>query len=160
MLKLFGLIPGVGPILSWIASAVFPLAQSFFSAWLNADVAKTQALAGTATSLGVAAVQADAATSQTWLGMVKTFKTTQWLIAAALIPPLVHQGMVYLDSSPFPYVWLADWWPGIHMHVINTWHVPPAPPPYGDREWWMIGSLLGIQGSFTGVMGVLNWLHK
>lgn len=160
MTWLLNLIPGVGPLLSWVASAVFPLAQSFFSTWLNADVAKTQALAGAAATLGTAAVAADAGTSQMWLRMMQGFQIAQWLIGAALIPPIVHQGMVYLDSSPFPYLWLDGWLPAVAMHHVGMWHVPGAPPPYGEREWLMIGQLLGIQGAMTGVMGVLHWLHK
>lgn len=157
---LLGLIPGVGPILSWIASSLFPLAQSFFSAWANKDIATIQAQAGTATTLGAAAVSADAALSQRWLGMMATFKITQWLIAAALVPPIMHQGAIYLDSTPFVGLWLDGWLPTFTVHVVGSWHVPGAPSPYGDREWLMIGSLLGIQGAFTGVMGVLHWLHK
>jgi hypothetical protein len=86
--------------------------------------------------------------------LLKGLKVTQWLIAAALIPPIVHQGMIYLDSCPFPYVWwfATDWLPSINMHVQGSWAVFKAPPPYDDREWQMIASLLGIQATVTALM--------
>lgn len=86
------------------------------------------------------------ASVQTWQARVDLFKgmsVIQWLIAAALVPPLVHQGMIYLDSTPFPYIWV-DGWPVFKMHLVGTWNVPKAPAPYDEREWAMIGSLLGI----------------
>ena len=32
---------------------------------------------------------------------------------------------------------------------MGSWSVVKAPPPYDDREWQMIASLLGIQGTLT-----------
>jgi hypothetical protein len=95
--------------------------------------------------------QVNAAT-ETWKARVDLFKgmwVTQWLIAAALIPPLTHQGMIYLDTSPFPYVWVDGWFLAIKMHVIGSWGVPQAPGDFHAREWAMIASLLGIQGALT-----------
>ncbi len=157
---LLGLIPGVGPLLSWLAGKLMPLAQSFFAAWANKDIATVQAQASAATALGTAGITADGETSRAWLAMMASFRVTQWLIAGALVPPIVHSGMVYLDSCPFPYLWGEGWWPTVLMHQVGSWHVPAAPGRYADQEWDAIKQLLGIQGGMAGALGVLHWLKK
>ena len=102
------------------------------------------------TARTVAALQASAAAWHDRADLLKGLRVTQWLIAAALIPPLLHQGMIYFDSSPFPYLAFEPW-PALKLHVTGSWHVPKAPPPYDDREWQMIASLLGIQTALSGV---------
>lgn len=102
-----------------------------------------------------AELQSYSAAWQARVDLLKGLKVTQWLLVAALAPPLLHQGMIFLDSTPFPYVWF-DWWPGVHMHDVGSWKVPQAPKPYDEREWLMIASLLGIQ---TGV-GIASAILK
>jgi hypothetical protein len=92
---------------------------------------------------------------QARVDLLKSLKVTQWLLVAALFPPLLHQGMIFLDSTPFPYIWFTPW-PGFHMHQIGLWGVPQAPGAYHEREWLMIASLLGIQ---TGV-GIASAILK
>jgi hypothetical protein len=93
---------------------------------------------------------------QARVDLLKGLKVTQWLLVAALFPPLLHQGMIFLDSTPFPYIWFDTFWPAFHMHDIGAWKVPQAPGAYHEREWLMIASLLGIQ---TGV-GIASAILK
>ena len=58
--------------------------------------------------------------------------------------------MIYFDSAPSSYLAFEPW-PALKLHVTESWHVPKAPPPYDDREWQMIASLLGIQTALSGV---------
>lgn len=99
---------------------------------------------------------------ETRADMLKGLAVTQWLIAGALVPPLLHQGMIYLDSCPFPYLWwfAGDWLPSVKMHIQGSWAVQKAPPPYDDREWQMIASLLGIQATVTTALTALKMFVK
>ncbi len=82
------------------------------------------------------------------IDMAKSMRVTQWLIAFALLPALLHQGMIFLDSTPFL------------GHIVGSWSVPAAPEPYNDREWQMIASLLGIQSLTTLGMGLTRILIR
>jgi hypothetical protein len=103
-----------------------------------------------------AELQSYSAAWQARVDLLKGLKVTQWLLVAALFPPLLHQGMIFLDSTPFPYIWFDTFWPAFHMHDIGAWKVPQAPGAYHEREWLMIASLLGIQ---TGV-GIASAILK
>jgi hypothetical protein len=103
-----------------------------------------------------AELQSYSAAWQARVDLLKGLKVTQWLLVAALFPPLLHQGMIFLDSTPFPYIWFDTFWPAFHMHDIGSWKVPQAPGAYHEREWLMIASLLGIQ---TGV-GIASAILK
>ena len=85
--------------------------------------------------------------------MLKGLKLTTWLIGGALIPPIYHSGLVFLDSCPFfviPYF----------SHVVGSWHVPSLPKPYDQYEWLLISSLLGIQTTSATILGVARFLKK
>lgn len=73
---------------------------------------------------------------------------TQWLMAAALIPPIVHMGAVIMDSVPFPF------------HKVGSWGVPSPPAPYDAYEWQMVASLLGIQTALTLGLGLTKALLR
>jgi hypothetical protein len=94
--------------------------------------------------------------------LLKGLKITQYLIAAALIPPIFHQGCIYFDSSPFPWAWwfAGDWLPSFGIHQQGSWAVFKAPAPYDDREWQMIASLLGIQATVTTVLTGLKMVAR
>lgn len=121
------------------------------------DTARFQAAVGADKEVAIAHIQAAGDAWSKRVDLLKSMRVTQWLIAAALIPPLIHQGAIYLDTTPFPYFNLFS----IETHVVGSWRVPKAPPPYDEREWLMISALLGIQ-SLVGVgMGALHvWRGK
>lgn len=165
--KIFGFlanfIPGVGPIVGLVttwAPKVFGWVQGAIKTSADHDVQVRTIDSTSAVQLGTAAIAADAKTSEQWLQMMQTFKTTQWLITAALVPMIAHQSMLVLDYTPFPYIWGDGWMPTVALHALQSWHVGPLPADYAVREWESIKQLLGIQGAVAGAMGLLHWLHK
>lgn len=123
-----------------------------------ADVVETAIAAKVGKDVIIAELQTGAEMFKTRADMLKSFKWTQWLIFAALVPPLLHQGMVFLDSTPFPYLGFDYLMPVIEMHEVGSWKVPKAPPPYDEREWQLIASLLGIQGGLSVGLSLLKFL--
>ena len=138
----------------WLKIA-WGLLSGNLSGIVNAIAGTLGKLSDNDTARTVAALQAGAAAWHDRADLLKSLRVTQWLVAAALIPPLLHQGMIYFDSSPFP-VLAFEPWPSIRMHVTGSWQVPKAPPPYDDREWQMIAALLGIQTALSGAGTVLR----
>ncbi|MDB5555445.1 MAG: hypothetical protein JWL86_5429 [Rhizobium sp.] len=57
---------------------------------------------------------------------------TRYLMLAAALPPVIHSGMVYLDSCPF--------W----GHPIGSWAVARAPGVYEGQELSIIATVVGI----------------
>ena len=121
--------------------------SGIFTSIASSNVAKY----GAEASVDVAAIQASQQAYQERVSLMRGMWITQWLLAFALLPPIIHQGAVYLDSVPF-------------YHIVGSWHVPSAPKPYDDREWSMICALLGIQTglavgiSIVGTVG--SWLKR
>jgi len=128
----------------------------YFDKASDAKVAQITALSKADRDVAVAQLQAAASTYHDRVDMLKSMRITQWLIAFALIPPLLHQGMIFLDSTPFPFLW----WDGIQMHTIGIWQVPHAPAPFEEREWQMIASLLGIQTVFALGLGLTKMILR
>lgn len=124
------------------------------------ETTQIQAKVGAGKDVIVAQLQTGQQAWVTRANLLAGLKVTQYLIAAALIPPLYHQGCIYFDSSPFPWVWwfAGDWLPSFGIHEQGSWKVFKAPPPYDDREWQMIASLLGIQATVTTVLTGLKML--
>jgi hypothetical protein len=112
------------------------------------DAAKLKAAIGADTTVAVTQLQTESRVTEARFNYLGGMWITQWLIAAALIPPIVHSGMIYLDSSP------------IFWHVVGSWSVPPAPSPYGEREWLMISALLGISTVATTGLGITRMFMR
>lgn len=112
------------------------------------DAAKLRAAIGADTTVAVTQLQTEAQVTTARFDYLGGMWITQWLIAIALLPPLIHSGMIYLDSSPF--LW----------HNVGSWGVPKAPPPYDEREWLMIASLLGIQTAVTTGLGITRMMLR
>lgn len=142
--------------LSTIGNSFFKPFLAHLDATAKIDGEKFKDATGADREVAIAQVQATVAAAHDRAGM----RVTQWLIAIALLPPLLHSGMVYLDSSPFPGLDWSAWVPTITPHVIGSWHVPKAPPPYDEREWLMISALLGIQSATMTGLGALRMLAK
>lgn len=121
---------------------------SIFGKMSDNDTTKLTTAIGADKDVAITQMQAQANAYHDRVDLMKGMWITQWLIAAALIPPILHQGMVYLDSVPL--LW----------HVIGSWHVPKAPSPYDVREWEMIASLLGIQTTLTIGLGITRLLLR
>ncbi len=131
------------------------IGDSFFKPFLahldsiaQVDADKFKTATGADRDVAIAQTQAAVAAYHDRAGM----KVTQWLIAIALLPPLMHSGAVYLDTTPF--------WTPHGAHVVGSWDVPKAPAPYDEREWLMISSLLGIQAAAMTGLGALRMLKK
>ena len=147
----------LGLIFNFIAKLGGTVAGYLFKKKI-ADIVETAIVAKVGKDVIVAELQTSAEMFKTRSDMLKGFRWTQWLIFAALVPPLLHQGMVFLDSTPFPYIDFDYLWPTIKTHIVGSWSVPKAPPPYDEREWQLIASLLGIQGGLSVGLSFLKFL--
>lgn len=110
----------------------------------------------------IAELQAGAQSWHDRVDLLKGLKLTSFLIAMALIPPLYHQAGVFLDSCPF---FIAPWFDGWYFHIvlphkIGSWNFVKLPPPYDEREWQLIASLLGIQTTAATIMGAVRYLKR
>ncbi len=112
------------------------------------DTTKLTTAIGADKDVAIAQMQAQANAYHDRVDMLKGMWITQWLITAALIPPILHQGLIYLDSVP------------LFWHAVGSWEVPKAPAPYDEREWSMIASLLGIQTAMTFGLGITRLLLR
>jgi len=104
-------------------------------------------------TVDVASIQAAASNYQTRAKMLSSMKITQYLIAAALLPPIYHMGGVFLDSCPFfgiPY------W----AHQVGSWKFIALPKPYDTYEWSLVASLLGIQTGLAVGINLIGSLFK
>lgn len=68
---------------------------------------------------------------------------TRWLMLLAAIPPCIHSGAVYLDST-FKF----------------GWAIAKAPGPYEGMEIQIVLGACGIQAATTLVGGLVSWLRK
>jgi hypothetical protein len=86
---------------------------------------------------------------------------TRYLLLAAALPPIIHSGAIYLDSTPFPYLmWGEAWLPAVATHVQGSWEVARAPGVYEGQELQIIAAVVGYQLAQTGVGGFVSWLNK
>lgn len=131
----------------------------FFGKLSDNDTAKVTAALGADSQVAMEQVKANATAFHDRVDLIKSVKIMQWLIAAALIPPILHSGAVYLDSTPFFYIGWDSILPHLATHEQGAWSVVKAPPPYDDREWQMIASLLGIQSAATLGLGALKLIR-
>lgn len=118
----------------------------------NSTAQVTAAIQGD-TTVTVAQTQAGTAAWHDRANLLSGMGATQWLICAALIPPLYHQAGVFLDSCPFFLI------PQL-AHQTGSWKFVALPGPYADREWQLIGSLLGLQTGAAVASSFLRYLHK
>jgi hypothetical protein len=123
----------------------------------NATTKLTSAI-GAEKDVAIAQMQASAAAYHDRAAMLQGLWWSHALIALALAPAIWHQALVMLDSCPLLPGFADGWFPWLVDHRIGSWHVPPLPPPYADREWQIIVSLLGIQSALVGGGSFLRWL--
>jgi hypothetical protein len=142
----WGLISGN---LGTIASAIAGVMNTFSD---NKTKQTTTAI-DAGRDIEVARVQASAAAWHDRAALLGGMRMTQWLIAAALLPPIAHEGLVFIDSMCWGLS--AD---GV-AHGCGL-GIPRLPPVYEEREWMLIASLLGIQTGVVGLGSLLRWLHK
>lgn len=110
------------------------------------DTAKLKTALGVDRDVAIAQLQAAGQAYQTRTDLLKGMKVTQWLIAAAMIPPIYHMGGVFLDSCPFFFI-------PEFAHKVGSWNFVALPKPYDQYEWMLVSSLLGIQSGLTVGMG-------
>lgn len=115
------------------------------------ETAKFKAAVGADAEVAIAQMRASAQIYHDRVDLLKGLKITSWLIAFALIPPLYHQALIFLDSCPF-FLWIP--------HEQGSWGVAKLPGVYAEREWLMISSLLGIQAATTTAFSALKFLRR
>lgn len=140
-------------ILQWALGFITGPMVSIIGKLSDNDTAKISAAIQGAVTTGVAQTQATESAWETREKMLAGMKVTQWLIAAALIPPLYHQAGVFFDSCPFFLI------PQL-AHYVGSWKFAALPGAYADSEKQLIFSLLGIQSGVTVAASFLRYLHK
>lgn len=134
-----------------------------FDAWAKSkdvDLAKYQTSAGVSGTVVTTVLQTEAASTQARFDLLKGLWITQWLIALALLPPIVHSGLVYIDSScPASWGWGAVTALGKQLGGCGL-GIEKAPAPYDDREWLMISALLGISSGVTLAASLIKGLAR
>lgn len=155
---------------SWIASALVKIGGStivniflkpifdFIIKSKDIDLEKFKAKVGVERDVLVTALGAEVKANKDNRNFYAGMKATQWLIVIALLPPILHSGAIFLDST-FCNDKLHQCM-RIGEMLGMPWRVPPAPPPYDDREWLMISTLLGVQTMLAGAMGWLRYLRS
>lgn len=139
-------------ILKWfLSNAIGPLV-ALIGKFSDNDTAQIEAAITGATTVTVAQTQATESAWETREKMLAGMKVTQYLICAALIPPLYHQAGVFFDSCPFFLI------PGF-AHKVGSWKFAALPGAYADSERTLIYSLLGIQSTVTVAASFLRYLH-
>jgi hypothetical protein len=68
---------------------------------------------------------------------------TRYLLVAAALPPIIHSGAVYIDST-FRF----------------GWAIARAPGVYEGQELQIIAAVVGYQVTQTAVGGLMTWLNK
>jgi hypothetical protein len=149
---IWGMVSGGG------VAGIVKIVTDFLGKQSDNEATKFTAAVSGDRDVAVARLQTGAAVYKSRVDLLSGLKVTQWLIAGALVPPILHQGMIFLDSTPFPNP-VFDW-PLVQMHVVGTWSVPKAPEPYDQREWELIASLLGIQGAVSVGAGFVRALTR
>jgi len=151
---IWGAITGnLGSIISGVTSTVKNLSDN--------DTKKLEKAIGADKDVALAQLQTAHQTYQTRTDFLKGLRITQWLLAGALVPPLYNAGMIYLDATPFFYIWFDGFFPVLKQHVIHSWHaVPLTDPKFLELQLDMIKSLLGIQGGLTVGMGFAKALMR
>lgn len=157
--------------MEWFVSLFFKIGlkafgENFFKPFLahldttaRLDVDKFKQATGADRDVAMAQTQAYVSAWHDRVDLLKGMKATQYLIIFALAPALIHQGMIYLDSSFCNDKLHQCMWLGQQLGM--PWRVPPAPPPYDDREWQMIASLLGINTAMgLGIGAIRAWRSR
>lgn len=138
-------------ILEWLGGGVLTSLLQTYLKSRDIDLERLKTTVGADRDVILAQITAQVEAQRSRVDMLKGMKVTQWLITAALVPPLYHQALVFLDSCP----WFLFW-----PHEQGSWKVAALPGAYADHEWLMISSLLCIQTVKASALGALRYLHK
>ncbi|MCS3725517.1 hypothetical protein [Bradyrhizobium betae] len=131
-----GLANGVVSVLNKRSDSAVAINQADVGAGRDVDLAQINA------NLATMHEQAALATLRWgWWG-------TRWLMLAAALPPVIHSGMVYLDSCPF-------WW-----HDVGSWGVARAPGVYEGQELSIIATVVGVLTVQTIGGGIVSAIIK
>lgn len=131
-----GLANGVVSVLNKRSDSAVAINQANVTAGRDVDLAQINA------NLATVHAQAElAALRWGWWG-------TRWLMVAAALPPVIHSGMVYLDSCPF--------W----GHAVGSWGVARAPGVYEGQELSIIATVVGVLTVQTIGGGIVSAITK
>lgn|SRR3990167_3924619 len=113
------------------------------------------------TAIGTAQLEAANIANENRLASSRMFFGSPWfrfIMWCLIAVSALHMILIVLDSScpgkmfylfRFDFGWFAI--PGIQVGGFQPltggcgWVIPKLPPPYDDREWQVLGTLLGIQ---------------
>ena len=126
-----------------IVLSIINAVLSLFGKVSDNDTAKEKAKVAAGKDIVTAQIQAEPELYKTRTEFLRGMWITQWLIAAALIPPIYHAGGVYFDSCPF-FVF-----PSIFPHEVGSWGFVALPGDYPQMQSSLIASLLGINAAMT-----------
>jgi hypothetical protein len=115
--------------------------------------------------------EADTARYQAWLSAqveinrMKLAANAWWgaklIILIAGVPAAAHFGAVMLDSIPFPYLWLGDWFlPYFGTHKVGSWGIPKLPAPYDGYQWAIVQSFFIVMPVQTLSSAAGQWLAR
>lgn len=156
---------GIKILLSALGGGGLPAMVSTFTKYLqNKDNEATKRLeieANTTKDVVVEKMHADTATFHDRVNLLKRMRFTQIVLFMALFFPVLHQSMIYFDSSMCNATAKRQHeclWVGRQLGM--PWQVAKAPDPYADREWQIIAALLGIQTGISVGVGFMSLLRK
>jgi len=142
----WGLLGGnLGGIVSAITGTVTKLSDN--------DTARLNAAIGAERDVAIAQMQASAAAYHDRAQLMASFGWAQVLIMLAVLPPIIHEGLVFVDSM----CWGLG--PDGRAHGCEL-GIPRLPGTYEEREWLLISALLGIQTAVAGAGSFLRALHR
>ena len=126
------------------------------------DADKFKAATGADRDVAVAQIQGNAAAWHDRVDLYKSARSLQFLIVLTLIWPIMHQSMIYLDSSLCNSQAKREHECLFVGRILGMpWQIAKAPSPYDEREWLMIASLLGINTALGLGIGALRiWRGK
>ena|ERR1700674_655999 len=117
------------------------------------DTAKLQTAIGAERDVAIAQMQASATAYHDRAQLMAGFGWAQLLILLAILPPILHEGLVFADTM----CWGLSADGEAHGCGLG---IPRLPPIYQEREWLLISALLGIQTAIAGAGSFLRALHR
>lgn len=136
-------------IVNWFSSAAFSAIASGVVSVLNkrsdATVAINTANVGAGKDVDLAQINASVAAMHESAALATLrwgWWGTRWLMVAACLPPIIHSGAVYLDSTFCNDALHVCTWIGTSMGM--PWKVPRAPGAYEGQELSIIATVVGV----------------
>jgi hypothetical protein len=147
-------------LLTGNAGTILNATLRFFGKLSDNATAQLGTAVGAQRDVILAQLQTGVAAYQARASLIYGLWWCQVLLFAAYAPPVWHLGLVMLDSCPLLPGLYDGWLPWIVPHQVGSWSVAKLPGAYGEHEWEIVKSLLGIQLATVAGGSFLHWLHK